>query len=77
MLKTNSVVKIEQEIKDSEHFCYVCVKKNGADKKYRQNWLSVQNQILAEQSQEGEEESEDDSEFDRELEREAVDVIQL
>jgi hypothetical protein len=77
VLKTNSTTRLEQEIKDSEHFCYVCVKKNGADKKYRLNWPAVYKQILSEQSQDGEEESEDDSELDRELEQEAADVIQL
>lgn len=77
MLKTNKVVgRVFDDSRISEHFCYVCVKLNGAKKKFEANWSLVRQQILEEQSEEGDDtESEEDSEED-EIESEGINVGQ-
>lgn len=38
-------------MKDSKHYCYICVKKHDADDMAKSNWASVSKQILKEQEE--------------------------
>ena len=50
VLKTNKLMESHDlDLKDSEHFCYICVKKNGAQKKFDANWATVKKEIQEEQ----------------------------
>lgn len=52
-------------MKESEHYCYICVKKADAAKTYRLNWKQARLRILEEQSEDEEEyESNDEEEKD-------------
>lgn len=51
MLKSSKSSKVDGEVRESEHFCYVCVKKHDADKLCRENWLAVQEEVLKEQAE--------------------------
>jgi hypothetical protein len=51
-LRSNKSSKFDGELKESEHFCYFCVKNNGADKLAELNWGWVKEEILKEQSEE-------------------------
>jgi len=45
---TESVVSSEELANHKEHYCYICVKKNGADKLCEQNWDFVEQKIISE-----------------------------
>lgn len=42
----------ESEPKESEHYCYICVKRHDADRLSDENWQSVMQDILKEESEE-------------------------
>ena len=58
-----------------EHFCYICVKKNDAERLCAQNWERVKEEILKEQSEDLDEEEEGQEEgeefWDEEVEEES------
>jgi len=57
-----------------EHFCYICVKKNDAERLCAQNWERVKEEILKEQSEDLDEEegNEEGEEFwDEEVEEDS------
>lgn len=58
VLKSTKQGKSDDEGKDSEHYCYICVKRHDADRLSADNWQDVVDRILKEESEEncGEEE---------------------
>ncbi len=51
MLKSAKTVKQDAEPKESEHFCYICVKRHDADRLANENWESVMEEILKEETE--------------------------
>ena len=64
VLKNNKSNKVDGEARETEHFCYICVKKNDAEKVCEQNWEKVKEEILKEQSEDLEDEDEGSGEID-------------
>lgn len=60
MLKSNKSNKLDGELKESEHYCYICVKKHDADKLVAENWPRVMEEILKEQSEENYDDNEEE-----------------
>ena len=52
MLKSSKSSRIDGELRESEHYCYICVKKHDADRVCTDNWQQVQEQVLREQAEE-------------------------
>lgn len=72
MLKSSKPSKSEGEARETEHYCYICVKKHDADRMMKINWDRVVEEVLKEQAEEdlalveGEEEEQgDEDEEDR------------
>lgn len=53
MLKSNKGSRFDGEIKESAHFCYICVKKHDADKIAALNWDKVVEEVIKEQEEDG------------------------
>lgn len=51
MLRSSKQGKQEMEPKESEHYCYICVKKYDSDRIAEQNWPAVIEEILKEESE--------------------------
>lgn len=52
VLKSSKTLKNDFEPKESEHYCYICVKRHDADRLALENWESVMEEILKEESEE-------------------------
>lgn len=51
-LRSSKSSKIDGELKESEHYCYFCIKNHGADRIAELNWESVREEIIQEQAEE-------------------------
>ncbi len=52
MLKSSKPNKADGEVRESEHYCYICVKKHDADRLMKSNWDRVVEEVLKEQAEE-------------------------
>lgn len=62
LLRSSRTLQGENNSRESEHFCYVCVKKHDAGMQYLKNWSRVKSEIEEEMSEEDEDLEEDDEE---------------
>jgi hypothetical protein len=51
VLKSAKAAKQDAEPKESEHFCYICVKRHDADRLANEHWESVMEEILKEETE--------------------------
>ena len=51
VLKSAKTIRHELEPKESEHFCYICVKRHDADRLAQENWERVMEEILKEETE--------------------------
>ena len=63
MLKSRKQTSVLGDVRDSEHFCYICTKKSDAGEQVGLHWQDVQDEIVREQN---EEQYEDDEEMQEE-----------
>jgi hypothetical protein len=52
-LKSSKLAKQDIEAKESEHYCYICVKRHDADRLAKDNWQAVVEEIIKEESEQG------------------------
>ena len=62
-MKSRKQTSAQGDVRDSEHFCYICTKKSDAAEQASQHWQTVQEEISREQN---EEQYEDDEEMQEE-----------
>lgn len=56
VLRSSKQGKAEPDLKESEHYCYICVKKHDSDRIANENWAAVVEEILKEESEDNYEE---------------------
>lgn len=59
VLKSTKQGKQDSDTKDSEHYCYICVKRHDADRLSDENWQAVIEDIIKEESVQGIEDDEE------------------
>lgn len=51
MLKSAKTSARDTDPKESEHYCYICVKRHDADRLVQENWERVIEEILKEETE--------------------------